>query len=76
MGGVVAAVAKLARDRKPALGKALRRLLIARRRRAVEQVHIVLAVLDAVAKNVDDTALADLALQPSQKLLADGAVIR
>ena len=53
-------------------GEPLRRLGVARRRRAVEQVDVVRAVLHAASQHVDDAALADLALQASQELLADG----
>ncbi|MGO9236026.1 MAG: hypothetical protein ACLP4V_18870 [Methylocella sp.] len=41
----------------------LRCLEAARRRRPIEPVDVVLAVLDAVPQDVDDAALANFALQ-------------
>src|SRR6266851_2539407 len=55
--GFVPAVAKLAGDREPVQGEALGSLRIAGRRRAVEQVDIVRAVLDATAQHVDNAVL-------------------
>ena len=55
--------------------EALRGLGVARRGRAVEQVDVVRAVLDALAQHVDDAALGDLALQPGQELLAGRRVV-
>ena len=50
-------------------------LRVARRRRAVEQVDVVRAVLDALAQHVDDAALGDLALEPREELAPRRAVV-
>ena len=65
---LVAAVSKLPGDSEAVLLEALLGLLIAGRRRAVEQVEVVRAVLDAVAQHFDGAPLRDLALQPRQEL--------
>ena len=72
---VVAAVAKLADDGEAVLREAFPRLRVSGRRRAVEQVQVVRAVLDAVAQHVDGATLGDLALEPGQKLAPRGAVL-
>ena len=66
--GLVAAVAKLAGDAEDVGREPLGRLHVARRRRAVEKVHMSWAVLDASAQHVYHAALGDLALQALQKL--------
>jgi hypothetical protein len=40
----------------------------------MKQVHVVRTVLDPVAQNLDDAALAGLALQPGQEFLAGRAL--
>ena len=72
---LVAAVAELARDAEAVGRVALGGLGVARRRRAVEEVDVVRAVLDPVAQHVDDAALADLALQPREELAPRRAVL-
>jgi hypothetical protein len=74
VGGVVAAVAKLAGDREPVQREAPGGLGVAGRRGAMKQVHVVRTVLDPVAQNLDDAALAGLALQPGQEFLAGRAL--
>ena len=59
---IVAAVPDLPGDGEAVLPEALPRLLVPSRRRAVEHVQIVRAVLDPVAQHVDRAALADLSL--------------
>ncbi len=73
--GLVAAVAQLAGDAEAVGGVALAGLRVARRGRAVEEVEVVRAVLDAVAQHVDDAALGDLALQAGQELAPRRAVL-
>ena len=63
-----AAVAKLAGDAEDVGREAFGRLHVARRRRAVEKVHMGRAVLDAAAQHVYHTAFGDFALQAVQKL--------
>ena len=53
---------------KPVLLEPFPGLLVARRRRAVEQLQVVRDVLDAVAQHVNGAALRDFALQPRQEL--------
>ena len=65
---VVAAVAKLADDGEAVLLEALPRLRVPGRRRAVEEVKVVRAVLDAMAQDVDGAALRDLALESGHEL--------
>ena len=72
---VVAAVAKLADNGEPVLREAVLRLRVPGRRRAVEQVQVVRAVLDAVAQHVDGAALGDLPLQAGQELASRRAVL-
>ena len=66
--GLVAAVAELARDREAVLRIAFSSSGVAGRRRTVEEFDVMRPVLDPIAEHVDDTTLADLALQPSQEL--------
>ena len=73
---LVAAVAELAGDAETVLGEPLGRLGVAGRGRAVEQVDMVRAVLDAVPQHVDDAPLGDLALEPGQELLPRRAGVR
>src|SRR5437762_2610425 len=65
--GFVPAVAELPRDREAVPRVALGGHLIARCRRAVEELYVMRAVLHALAKDVDHAALADLALQPCEE---------
>lgn len=65
---LLAAVAKLAGDAEAVGGVALGRLRVAGRRRAVEEIDVVRAVLDAGTQHVDGAALGDLALQAGQEL--------
>jgi hypothetical protein len=68
------AVAQLPGHRKSVLPEALRRFRIPGRRRPVEQGHFEGSMPKAPAQHVDDAALADLALQPGEKLLPDRRV--
>ena len=65
--GFVAAVAKLADDSETVLLEALPGLLVLGRGGAVEQIHMVGMVLDAVAQYVDDAVFGDLLLQPGKE---------
>src|SRR6266508_873723 len=56
---LVGAVPELARDAEAVARKPLDRLLVVRRRSAVEEVDVVRAVLDAVAQDVDSPAARD-----------------
>ena len=67
---LVAAVTELARDREAVLRIAFSSSGVAGRRCAVEEFDVMRPVLDPIAEHVDDTTLADLALQPSQELAA------
>ena len=70
--GLVAAVAELPGDAE-AVGLVERLwLLVARRGRAVEEVEMVRAVLQALAQHVDGAALGDLTLQASEELAPVG----
>ena len=71
----VAAVAKLPDDGEAVLLEAFLRLRVARRRRAVEKIQVVRAMLDAVAQHVDRAALGDFALQPGQELAPRRTVV-
>ena len=73
--GLVAAVAQLSGDAEAVSVVEGLRLLVPRRGRAVEEREVVRTMLDAVAEDVDDAALADLSLKPSQELPAGGAVL-
>ena len=73
--GLVAAVAELARDREAVLRIAFSSSGVAGRRRTVEEFDVMRPVLDPIAEHVDDTTLADLALEASQKLPAPWAII-
>ena len=68
--GLVTAVTELAGDGESVLAMSLGGLEVARRRGAVEEINVMRAVLDAVAKNVDHASLGDLALKASEELLA------
>ena len=72
---LVAAVAELAGDAEAVRRVALGGLGVAGRGRAVEEVDVVRAVLDAVAQHVDHAALADLALQAGEELAPRRAVL-
>ena len=72
--GVVAAVAELAGDAELVLAEAALGRLVLGRGRAVEEVEVVGAVLDAVAEDLDGAAFGDLALESGQELAAGGAV--
>ena len=72
---LVAAVAELPGDGEAVLRKAFPRLLVAGRRRPVEEVHIVRAVPDAVAQDLDGAPLRNLALKPRQELAACRTVL-
>ena len=73
--GLGEAVAELPRDRETVLAVALSGEGIAGRRRAVEEIDLVLPVLEAPAEEVDGAALADLALQAGEELAAGGAIL-
>ena len=73
--GVVTAVAKLAGHAEPVLPEAALSCLVLGRGRAVEEVDVVGAVLDAVAEDIDRAALRDLALETGEELAAGGAVL-
>ena len=73
--GFVAAVAQLAGDAEAVLLEAFLSLVVASRRRAVEQVQVVRPVLDAVAQHVDGAAFGNLALEPGQELAPRRAVL-
>lgn len=73
--GLVAAVAELARNAEAVGVEALLGLEVASGRRAVEQVDLVRAVLEAMAQHVDGAALADLSLQAGQELAPRRAVL-
>ena len=73
--GLVAAVAQLPADGEAVVLEAFPGRLVARRRRAVEQVQVVRSVPDAVAQHVDGAALGYLALQPRQELALRQAVL-
>ena len=72
--GFVAAVAQLAGDAEAVLCKAFLSLVVAGRRRAVEQVQAVRPVLDAVAQHVDSAAFGNLALESGQEFAPRRAV--
>ena len=72
---LVAAIAKLSDDGEAVLLEAFLRLWVPDRRRPVEQVQIVGAVLDAVAQHVDGAALRDFALQPRQEFASSRTVL-
>ena len=65
--GLVAAVAELARDREAVLRVAFGSGGVAGRRCAIEEFDVMRPVLDPLAEHIDDTALANLALQPGQE---------
>ena len=71
---LVPAVAKLAGDGEPVRREALLRLRVFGRRRAVEEVEGVGAVLDPVAEHLNGAPLRDLALQPGEEAASGGAV--
>ena len=66
---LLAAVGKLPRDAEPVLRVPLHRLLVLRRRRAVEEIEAQRAVLDAMPQHVNRAAPGDLSLQPGEELL-------
>jgi len=68
--GFVTTVAELSRHAEAVRGEAFDGPRVAWRGRAVEEVDVVGAVLDPFTQHVDHAALADLALQASQKLAA------
>ena len=72
---VVPAVAKLAGDAELVLAEAPLGGLVLGRGRAVEEVEVVGAVLDAVAEDGDGAAFGDLALEAGEELAAGGAVL-
>ena len=61
------AIRQLARNRKAILRVKLHCPSVARRWRAVKKRDIVRPVLHAIAKHIDNPALANLVLQPSEK---------
>ena len=73
--GVVPAVTELARDAELVLTKAPPGRLVVDEGRAVEEVEVVGAVLDAVPEDVDRAALRDLALKAGEELAAGRAVL-
>src|SRR6266542_2787373 len=74
--GLVAAIAKLARDAETVGPILLGGLDVASGRRAVEEIEMVRAVLDPVPQHVDGAALGDLALQAGEELAPRRAVLR
>ena len=72
---LVPAVAKLPGDGEAVPLEAVPGLLVARRRRTVEQREVVRAVPDAVAQHLDRAPLGNLALQPRQELAPRRAVL-
>ena len=74
--GLVSAVAKLPRDGEAVPCKALLRLLVLSRRRAVEKIEVMGTMLDAMSQHVDGAALGDLSLQPGQEPAPCRAVLR
>ena len=60
---------------KLVLAEASLGLLVLGRGRAVEEVEVVGAVLDAVAEDIDRAALRDLALETGEELAARGTVL-
>ena len=71
---VVPAVAKLAGDAELVLAEAPLGRLVLGRGRAVEEVEVVGAVLDAVAEDGDGAVFGDLALEAGEELVAGGTV--
>ena len=71
---VVPAVAELAGDTELVLAEAPLGGLVVGGGGAVEEVEVVGAVLDAVAKDFDGAAFGDLALEAGEELAAGGAV--
>ena len=71
---VVPAVAELAGDAELVLAEAPLGGLVLGGGRAVEEVEVVGAVLDAVPKDIDGAAFGDLALEAGEALAAGGAV--
>ena len=72
---LVAAVAQLAGDAEAVRARSARPPSRCPARRAVEQVEVVRAVLDAIAQHIDHAALGDLALQPGEELAPGRAVV-
>ena len=72
---LVAAVTELARDREAVPRVAFSGRGVAGRRCAVEEFDVMRPVLDPIAEHVDDTTLADLALEAGQKLPAPWTII-
>ena len=72
---LVTAVTQLPGHGEAVLPEQRPRLLVPGRRRPVEQVKLMRAVLDAMAQHVDRAALADLAPQPRQELAPRRAVL-
>ena len=72
--GLVPAVAKLTGDSEAVQLEAPFGLQVLGRWGAVEEIKVVRAVLDAVAKDVDGASLVYFALQAFEKLMASGAV--
>ena len=72
---LVPAVAKLAGDGEAVRREAFSRLRVFRRRRAVEEVERVRAVLEAVAQHFHDAALRDLALQSGEEAASSRAIL-
>jgi hypothetical protein len=63
----VTAVSELSGHAEAVGGVALPSFHIAWGRRAVEEIEVVRSMFEAVTKDIDGAAFADLALQPSQK---------
>ena len=72
---LVPAVAKLPGDGEAVPLEAVPGLLVARRRRAVEEIEVVRAVLDTVAQHLDRAPLGNLALPPRQELAPSRTVL-
>ena len=68
------AITQLARDRKPICLMACPCRLVAGGWRAEEQIDVTRPVLDALAQDINDAALADLTPQTGQKLPAGRAI--
>ncbi len=66
---VVRAIPQLPRHREDVLPMLDRRVQIPRRRRAIEERHILRLVLDPLAQHIDDSPLRHLTLDPAQELL-------
>ena len=73
--GVVVAIAQLAGYGEPVQTIERFGRIVARRRRAVEQVDLVRAVLDTVAQNCGGAPLGDLPLEPGQEFAPGDVVV-